>query len=335
MQWNYAFDLGSDTIRMAMRGLDGRYTEPDREACRIGDDAPFARGDEAYEYEGREVGGITLRRFTSRGVPFSAQRCAKLIRSLIALHEKKMPGRRTALVSVSPFMEESARTALLKAMLSEGIDAAGVVDSDFASLLGSGAELTADSACMVLDMGASMISCSCIVNSSRVKAGSLPYGMDRLDSRIYESVIKNESVIPGKQTVREIKHGTYDTGKDKMSVPVFDPAVSLPRLHEIPRELVTVEFESFADEAARLCGEVMTNLPHGCAADILKNGIIITGGGSAILGLDRKLKKQLGVPVKSADDGANCVINGIKTILEQQDRYALLINDWREAGMRA
>lgn len=335
MQWNYAFDLGSETIRMVMRGPEGMYTEPGREALRPGQDAPFAKGEEAAGYEGRETGGITVKRITYRGLPVNVQNTARLVRGLVALHEKKIPGRKTALVSVSPFIDGNTTAVLLKAMLAEGLDAAGIVESDFASLTGNGVEIKPDSAYCVLDMGASMISCSVIVNSVRIKAASLPYGMDRFDSDIYESVMRNAHVIPGREAVRTLKHGVFETNEDTIKVPVFDTEAGLPRMRDIQRGMVIDILDRLADESARLCGEVMTNLPEGCASDILKNGVVITGGGSKIYGIDRVLKKKLGVPAVTGDNGDKCAINGLKMILENQEKYALLIGDWREAGMRA
>lgn len=334
MLWNYALDLGAEEIRMVLRGTDGMYTEAARAAFRRGETEPFARGENALEYEGREAAGITVKPITKAGLPLGYNTAARWARRVIGLHEKKMPGKKTVLLSVSPFMEESERAMFLRALVNEGLDAAGTVESDMASAVGAGADLAKPAAYTVMDLGASRISCSCIAAGSRIKFSSLSYGMDMLDEVIANSAAVSCGMLLGREAVRSLKHGVAETGLETIRVPALSSEKRLPVYADIPKSIVENAIDGLVTDLARLAENTVSYLPDGCARDVIENGIILTGGGANCYGLDKKLKQRLGVPVTAAKAAGKCAINGMKAILEEQDRYTLLISDWRDTGMR-
>ena len=318
---------------MLVRGKEGMYTEAAYAAYRQGHAGAFMRGDRAFELKGRETPGVQLRRCMLRGIPEDEELTAMWARRLLGVSEKRVPGQKTALLAVSPLISGGSAVRLMKALVNEEIDRAGMVPADFAAALGAGKDITEGTARFMLDVGDSQITFSVFAGGLHIRCRALPFGMDRGEEYIIERVRLETGLIIGWQTARELKHRAFDTlDGNEFECPALDVLTRRPALKKIPQQPVMDALCEITGEILRFCKAETNFLSPGCARDFKAGGITLTGGGARIKGLDRLLSEKLEVPVAVCPEPELAVARGLKEILENQYKYAPAVTDWRERG---
>ncbi len=330
MHWDIAFDIGSDCLRMLRRGSVEILTEAALVAYRRGQDAPFAWGDKAFAFVGREAPGMSIKSCVSGGIPEDIPLYTAWIRRETGVTDKNyMMKRRRVLLTVSPSLDEARGETLMTSIVDDGIETVGLVASDFAAALGAGIDVTAPESCFILDIGASAITWSAIALGQRVKLRTLPFGMKRADRAIEEAVRTREAVIIGKRTARLLKQSAFSDSDSAFLVAGLDPATRLPVKKKVHTEILSDALSDIIADIARLCRDAMSDLPVGMAEDIMKNGLTVTGGGSSLGGLIPCLRSTLGIPVIRSAAAGDSAILGLNKIMEEPDRYAILLTDWK------
>ena len=328
MQWDYAFDMGSDSLRTAVRNNPEIETEAALAAFRRGQETPFAWGDKAYAFVGREAPGMSIKRCVSGGIPEDISLFAAWVRRKTGVTEKNyMIKRRRVLLALSPELDKGRGEPLMNAIREEGIEAVGIVPSDFAAALGADIDVTAPESCFILNIGASRISFSAMALGRRVRYRALPYGMEQADTLVMESVRSRCGFLIGKRTARALKQSAY-TVKDS-TVPGFDMVTGLPAEKTIPAEVVTDAMSEIMADIVKLVGDCMNGLPVGMSEDIMFKGLVLTGGGNAMDGLSRCISETLNIPVTRAEAGGDCTITGLGRIMAEPGRFAPLLLDWQ------
>ena len=328
MQWNYAFDIGNENAVMVMRGIDGYLEIPAYAVYREERDEPIARGDKALEMYFRSG----AEHITRCGMPLDAERMARFVMSLVRSHEKYASGSKNILLAVSPLAVYSSLQPLYRSLLELGADRVGIVPMDFACAAGTFADCLSGNACITLDVGASQVTLSCVCGGMRVELSRLEYGLNRCDDVIIERFRTKTGFVLGRQTARELKQTR--TGKESVTVSAFSPAKGLPVRCEFPMELVSTALVELLKDAAELCDGMLSRLPCECAEDVLTRGIFVTGGGSGIFGIDKLLSEALELPIHTAQAGDKTAATGLKLILEDTNKYQVLITDEVSGGRR-
>ena len=334
MQWYYGFDFGADTVRMVTALTDEIRVEAAWAAFRRDADAPFAWGDRAYSYLGRQSAGITLRQAMRAGIPTDPKLLGKWMSRLVLSDEKRVLARRRALALVSPSISEGMGETLMSAALDAGMDVMGIAASDTAAALGCGLDVMGPEGCFLLDIGAEHMSFSAMAGGRRVLSRRIGYGMARADEAIREAVRQKEGVIVSERVARILKHAAFQDADRELTLPVFDPVSRLPKYMLLKPALAQDSLNEVVAGILEMCFGAVNALTPSLAEDLEKNGLTLTGGGSLLGGLAECLQSALGVPVKAADDPQEAAARGLKMILDDSELYSPLINDWREAGLR-
>lgn len=330
MHWDLAFDIGSDCLRVMRRGSADIQTEAALAAYRRGQDAPFAWGDKAFAFVGREAPGMSILSCVNGGIPENIPLYTAWIRRETGVTDKNyMMKRRRVLLAVSPALDEARGETLMSSIVDDGIETVGLVPSDFAAALGAGIDATAPESCFVLDIGASLITWSAIALGQRVKLRTLPFGMKRADRSIEEAVRSREALIIGKRTARLLKQSAFGGSDSAFIVAGLDPATRLPVKKRVHTEVISDALSDVIADIARLCRDAMSDLPVGMAEDIMTKGLTVTGGGSALSGLIPCLRTTLGIPVYQSPAAGDSTVLGLGRIMEEPDRFAILLSDWK------
>ena len=333
MQWYYGFDFGSDSLRFVDASGEIR-TEAAWAAVRRGEEAPFAYGDKAYSFLGRESGGITLKQCMRGGVPLDPELMRRWVVRMMGGADRTLLRRRRALIALSPTVCDSVREHMITTVLGDSMDMIGAVPMDMAAALGAELDVMGDSGSFLVDMGAERMTFSVIAGGRRVRLNLLPYGMDRADEAIMDKVREREGVIITRRVARLLKHSAFTgTGKDA-KLPVFDPYDRLPKYKQIDPALAQDSLNEIVAGVLELCKSAIGGLSPELSGDLESNGITLVGGGSLLSGMDVCLSEELKLPVAAARQPTEAAARGLAMILKQSELFSPLIIDWREGSLR-
>ena len=333
MQWYYGFDFGADTLRMADTGGDLKQ-EAAWAAFRGSENTPFAWGDRAYTFLGREANGVRLRQCMQGGVPLDPELMRRWVLHMLGSGDRSLLRRRRALIALSPLVPDSVREYMLTTVLGDSMDMVGAVPMDMAAGLGAGADIMGENGCFLMDIGASHMTLSVIAGGRRVRVRSLPYGMDQADEQIIDRVRCERGLVITRRVARLLKHSAFSDSANTNPLPVFDPLTRLPRYEQLDASIAQDSLNEIVAGILDLCKGAMSGLSPELSEDAARFGIVLTGGGSLLGGLDVCLKNELQLPVTAAQSPREAVWRGLDLILKQPELYSPLIIDWREGSLR-
>jgi rod shape-determining protein MreB len=201
-----------------------------------------------------------------------------------------------------------------------------LVSEPMAGAVGVGIDVHEPIGSMIIDIGGgtseiAVIALSGIVNG----ATSIRVAGDKLDDAIVQYLKKNYNLLVGERTAEQVK-------KEIGSACELDPELETEirgrdLVAAIPRtiKISSVEIrEALSEPISAICDSIKLSLertPPEVAADILDRGIILTGGGALIRGLDKRIKQETNLPVHIAEDPLTCVVRGTGKILENLQNY--------------
>ena len=333
MQWYYGFDFGADTVRMADTG-DEIKQEAAWAAFRGEEKAPFAWGDRAYGFLGRESGDVHLKQCMRGGVPLDPFLMRRWVVHMLGAADRSLLRRRRALIALSPLVGEEMREQLIETVLGDSMDMVGIVPMDIASALGAECDVMGDHGCFVLDMGADRMMFSVLAGGRRVRVRSLPYGMDRADEAVIDRVRREQGLVISRRVARLLKHSAFSEGGRRSRLPVFDPQTRLPRYEQLDPALAQDSLNEIVAGVLELCKSAISGLSPELNDDLERYGIVLTGGGSLLSGMDVCLRDELRLPVVTAREPREAVWRGLKIILSEPELFSPLIIDWREGALR-
>lgn len=342
MRWDVGIDLGTESVRMAVRNEGPVLSTAARLAFREGRDTPICGGDVAKSIAGRSCEGVRVVSPLKDGVlesNFTADRMFNwMYRQLdVSVRKRKF----NTIITCAPFARPVQQDAMLSAAIDAGATSTALVRSDAAVALGAGMDLNAPDAKLLLDIGAGKITATLFTFGRVAAFAYLPYGLNRIDERI-QRIIRTESGYRiGLDSAREIKH-TLGSAQPKsaptdviMHAVGFSLAERLPKSFDVETKPVLDACEDVVREIAGLCASVVDNAPEELSADLNDTGIVLAGAGAELSGLDKRIGSFLGIPCKTADVPSLCGIRGLYKIMENPDEYKSVFmgektnNAWR------
>ncbi len=336
MHWDIGIDLGTQSVRMADM-KQGPFRECAAAlAFREGRDTPIYGGDAAENLEGRVCEGIEIQRPLKDGVlenNFTADRMFHWIyRQADVLSRKRRFG---MLLTCAPFARPVLRDAMLSAAIDAGADTVSLVRGDYVSAIGAGLDLDAPEAKLLVDVGAGKISATLFTFGRVAAYGYLPYGMNRIDERLLRSIRLNYGYRIGKSSAKEIKH-TLGTALPSMAasdvmmhMTGFSIAERIPKVFDVETKLVLETCEDVVRETIGMIANVIDNAPEELSADLTDAGMVLTGAGAELTGLDTRLGTALSVPCRVADAPDKCAIRGVYQMMLNPEKYPQAILDTR------
>lgn len=329
MQWDYGFDFGADAVRLVTAGSDEIRIEAAYAAYRFDGTLPFAWGDRAYAFVGRQTPGLELRRPMLAGKPVDLTLMSHWVGRMLSGGPFK---RRRVLMTVSPELSSGAADSLLDALTDVDTDQLGLVRSGVVAALGCCSDL--DGSRFVMDIGASHMTFSALFDGRCVSTVSSPTGMDRADEAIIEQTRLSENVIISPRTARMLKHFAYSGGENEIFCSVFDPVQRLPREMKLSAEIAQDALSETVSCILDTIRRGIAALTGSMSADLIQSGLILCGGGSQIGGIGRMLREELGIPVTIGEQPKEAAARGLKKMIEQKESCDPLIFRKKDAGVR-
>jgi len=323
-----SIDLGTANTLIYVKGKGIVLDEPSVVAIRtVGTQRSVAAvGIEAKRMLGRTPGNIVAIRPLKDGVIADFHVTEKMLQLFISkVHENSVirPSPRV-LVCVPAQSTQVERRAIKESALGAGAREVYLIEEPMAAALGADLPVDDASGSMVVDVGGGTTEIAIISLNGIVFSESVRIGGDRFDEAIVGYVRRRFGTLIGDSTAEKIKHeiGTAILMQDEHEIDVRGRNLA----EGIPKQLTLKSNqiqEALSEPLAQITAAVKNALeqsPPELASDIAERGIVLTGGGALLKGLDEMLAAETGLPVLIADDPLTCVARGGGKALELIDR---------------
>ena len=311
---NVGIDLGTVNVLVYVEGQGVVLREPSVVALDKTTDQIVAVGSGAQALIGRAPANIETIRPLREGVISQYDVTLKMLQYCIrtACGNLVLPPR--VMVCVPSGVTEVEERAVVDAAKEAGAGKVYLMEEPVAAALGAGVDINAPIGRMIVDIGGGTTDIAVISLGGVVVSESIRVAGDKMDEAILRYVRRQHGVLIGVQTAELIKQriGALYTHKQVRSVEVRGRSAQtgLPQVITLSsKEMLEAMAEPVSAILDAICS-VIERTPPELLGDILKHGIIMTGGGSLVHGFDRLIHKVTGVPVRVADDPITCVSRG-------------------------
>ena len=319
-----AIDLGTANTLIYVRGQGIVLDEPSVVAINVNDGTPVAVGLEAKRMMGRTPNHIKAIRPLKDGVIADFEVCEKMLRYFIQrVHASKWNKPRMVICVPSGITGVEQRAVQDAAEYAGARKPVHIIEEPMAAAIGANLPVHEPSGNMVVDIGGGTTEVAVISLGGIVTAQSVRVAGDELDDAVMQYVKKEFSLAIGDRTAEEIKiqMGSAWPMEEELTADIRgrDLISGLPRTIQLTTEHVR---EALAEPVAAIVDAVKTTLdktPPELAADIMEDGITITGGGALLGGLDERLAHETGMPIRVADEPLYSVVIGSGRALENID----------------
>ena len=319
-----AIDLGTANTLIYVRGQGIVLDEPSVVAVNVNDGRPVAVGLEAKRMMGRTPNHIKAIRPLKDGVIADFEVCEKMLRYFIQrVHASKWSKPRMVICVPSGITGVEQRAVQDAAEYAGARKPVHIIEEPMAAAIGANLPVHEPSGNMVVDIGGGTTEVAVISLGGIVTAQSVRVGGDELDEAVLQYVKKEFSLAIGDRTAEEIKiqMGSAWPMEEELTADIRgrDLISGLPRTIQLTTEHVR---EALAEPVAAIIDAVKTTLdktPPELAADIMEDGITVTGGGALLGGVDTRLAHETGMPIRIADEPLYSVVIGTGRALENID----------------
>jgi rod shape-determining protein MreB len=320
-----AIDLGTANTLIWLRGKGIVLNEPSIVAFDRTNKKIVALGKDAQQMLGRTHRDIRTIRPMKDGVIADFEIAEGMIREFIRkIHASWLPSRRIV-ISVPSGVTEVEKRAVRDAAEHSGAKEVHLVAEPMAAAIGVGLDVEAPVGNMIVDIGGGTTEIAVIALSGIVNEESVRVAGDEMNNAIIQFFKKNHNILVGERTAEAIKCevGSAMPLKEEVSIRVKgrDLVNGIPKTTEAS----SVEIrEALSEPIAQIVEAVKLTLertPPELSADILDRGVMLSGGGALLKGLDERLRLETSLPVHVAEDPLTAVVRGTGKILENISRY--------------
>jgi rod shape-determining protein MreB and related proteins len=323
-------DLGTANTLVFVRGQGIVLNEPSVVAVEVSTNKILAIGSEARKMLGRTPGEINAIRPLKDGVIADFEVTERLLSDFIkrvVRHKFLMKPR--IVICVPSGITEVEKRAVRDSAENAGAREVFLVQEPMAAAIGVGLPVDQPSGIMIIDVGGGTSEIAVIALNGIVNNTSIRIAGDEMNEAIVIYLKKNYNLLIGELTAEEIKitiGSAFELDREEfMEIKGRDLVAGVPKNIKISsaqiREALTEPVNSIID-AVR---QSLEQTPPELASDILDRGIVLTGGGALLKGLDKRIRHETNLPVIVADDPLTCVARGCGVILENMNKYAKVL----------
>ena len=318
-----AIDLGTANTLVSVRGKGIVIREPSVVAIDKNDERILAVGIEAKRMLGRTPGNIVAVRPLKDGVIADFDVTEAMLRYFIdKASEKRYPWtpRPRVVVCVPSGVTSVEKRAVFEATIQAGARQAYLIEEPMAAAIGADLPVEEPTGSMVIDIGGGTTEVAVIAMGGIVVSQSIRIAGDEFDQAILTHVRDAYNLAIGERTAEDIKIkvGSAVPLKDELDVEVNgrDVITGLPKTVRIESEEIRRALNKPLDEMAKAVKDALDATPPDLASDLMYYGILLTGGGALLRGLDVRLRDETGVSVNVSPTALDNVVNGCARVLE-------------------
>lgn len=315
-------DLGTANIVVFLKGKGIVLREPSVVAISTVTKKVLAVGEEARLMIGRTPGSITAVRPMSDGVIADYTTTQKMLEYLFT----KVCGRKRmfkprVLVCVPSGVTSVEKRAVIQAARSAGAGEAYPIEEPMAAAIGAGLPISTPGGNMVVNIGGGTTDIAVISLGGIVVSRSVRLGGNKMDEVIMRHIKNRYNLMVGERTAEEIKIkiGSAYPLQTEMALEVRgrDMVAGLPKTVEVTSEEIRAALSEPVGTIIDRVKGVLEITPPELASDIIERGIMLTGGGSLLRGMDRLLAIETNIPIHVAEDPLSCAALGTGKALDE------------------
>jgi len=318
-----AVDLGTANTLVYVRGRGIVLNEPSVVAVNVKDGRPLSVGAEAKRMIGRTPSHIQAIRPLKDGVIADFEICEKMLRYFI----HKVHGPRKLAKPRMVICVPSGITGVEQRAVQEAAEYAGarkpayIIEEPMAAAIGAGLPVHEPTGNMVVDIGGGTTEVAVISLGGIVTSQSVRIGGDELDEAIIQFIKKEYSLALGERTAEEIKIalGSACPLEEELHAEIRgrDLITGLPKTIVTTTDEIREAIEEPVSSIVDAVKVTLDKTPPELAADIMEQGIVLTGGGALLHGLDARLGAETGMPIVIANNPLHSVAIGSGQCLEE------------------
>jgi rod shape-determining protein MreB len=315
-------DLGTANTLVHVRRVGIVLREPSVVAKRIEDGHVLAVGEEAKRMIGRTPGDIVATRPLRDGVIADFDTTASMIQYFIRKAANgRMWVRPRVVVGIPSGCTEVEKRAVVDATLQAGARDAFLIEEPMAAAIGAGLPVSEPIGSMVVDIGGGTTEVAVIALGGIVASRSIRIAGDELDEAVIQYARRAYNLLIGERSAEEIKIaiGSAFPTREETAVDVRgrDLVSGLPRTVRMTSAEIREAIAEPVQAIVEAVKQTLERTPPELSADIVDRGIILTGGGALLRGMDRLLAEETGMPVALTDDPLAAVVMGTGRVLEE------------------
>ncbi|MCS6985201.1 MAG: rod shape-determining protein [Leptospiraceae bacterium] len=316
-------DLGTANTLVYVKGQGIVLSEPSVVAVHAGTGKVVAVGQEAKRMLGRTPGEIVAIRPMKDGVIADFETVEKMIRYFInKVHNRTTLVKPRIVIGVPSGITEVERRAVRESAEQAGAREIYLIEEAMAAAIGANIPVHEPAGNMIIDIGGGTTEIAVISLGGMVIAESIRVGGDEFDEAIINHLRRHYNLVIGEATAERAKFAIGNAYPDSKKVETYelrgrDAMTGLPRTLVIDSIEMRKALKEPLDAILDGTKQVLEKTPPELAADIVERGIVLTGGGSLLKGIDKFLSKETGVPVIRAENPLNCVALGAGRYLEE------------------
>ena len=317
-----AVDLGTANTLVYVRGRGIVLNEPSVVAVNVRDGRPLAVGLEAKRMIGRTPSHIQAIRPLKDGVIADFDICEKMLRYFIhKVHQHRFVKPRMVICVPSGITGVEQRAVQEAAEYAGARKPAYIIEEPMAAAIGAGLPVQEPTGNMIVDIGGGTTEVAVISLGGIVASQSVRVGGDELDEAIIQYIKKEYSLALGERTAEEVKMvlGSAWPMKQELQAEIRgrDLVTGLPKTIMTSTEEIRDAVNEPVTAIVDAVKATLDKTPPELAADIMEQGIVITGGGALLQGLDARLNHETGMPIIVADNPLHSVALGSGQSLEE------------------
>ncbi len=319
-------DLGTASVLIYVKGKGIILREPSVVAIDKNTDKILAVGEEARRMLGRTPGNIIACRPLRDGVISDyhvTERMLKYFLNRVTLSSIFRLFKPRVMICVPSGVTEVEKRAVEDAAIQAGARKTYLIEEPIAAAIGAGLDITKACGSMVVDVGGGTTDIAVISLGGTVVSTSIKVAGDKFDEAIVRYMRKKHNLMIGERTAEELKMsiGTVFPRPEEVSMDIRGRNLisGLPKTITVTSTELMDALDEPVSSVVEAVHSVLERTPPELAADISDRGIVMTGGGSLVYGLDKLLEHKTGIKVIIADDAVSAVAVGTGKALDNLD----------------
>ncbi len=309
-----SIDLGTATMQVYVKSKGIVLSEPTVIAVNHKKNKVCAVGNSALEMLGKTPPFIDAVRPLSDGVISSFTLCMEMIKAFLSKILSRSVGRPRIMMCVPSGVTNVEQRAVIDAAREVGAKDIFIIEEPVAAALGAGIDISKPKGTLVVDIGGGTTDIAVISLGGVVISRSLKIAGDEFSEAIIRYMKKTHGLNIGYGSAQNLKHkiGTVvpSDSESMFTVKGLSIIEGLPASVTVSSNDICTIFDDLVYNITERIREVLEKTPPELHRDIIDEGILLTGGGALINGLDERIAQAVGVKVKRADDIVNCVVKG-------------------------
>ncbi len=319
-------DLGTANTLVCVKNKGVVLDEPSVVSINTRTKDIIAVGGEAKKMIGRTPSSSEAIRPLKNGVIADYEITEKMLREFYKrVHKRTFLSSPKVVICVPAGVSQVERRAVIDVTLEAGAREAYLIEEPMAAAIGAGLNIFNPEGNLIIDVGGGTTEIAVISLGGIVRTSSLKIAGDSFDLAIVNYIRQRHDLLIGEKTAEDIKIkiATAITGDEEITYEVSGRNI----LNGLPKDIIVSSFEiqeAISDLVKKIIEEIKSVLektPPELSSDIKRRGVILTGGGAGIRGLDQSIADGIQLEVTASTNPLSCVVNGIEILLQNFDEY--------------